>query len=123
MSKGYVGKNKISGVTSRDKTLKEQIYQRYIAAYKKGVFNYIKEEGNTTGEAVPHKYFSGGELFGNIQVSRTKDAAMLSSVIGKLFSLLFNIQPNAVYKAKGALLLFRRIGNVDRIIPICKRSS
>ncbi len=37
----------------------EYIYQQYLKAYKKGVFNYIKEEpsGETT---IPRKYFSGG---------------------------------------------------------------
>ena len=28
-------------------TIKEQIYQQYLKAYKKGVFNYIKEDINT----------------------------------------------------------------------------
>ena len=47
-------KNKVAGITSDEKALKEQIYQRYISAYKKGVFNLIKEEpGRTTGEVVP----------------------------------------------------------------------
>ncbi|MFH0753148.1 MAG: hypothetical protein V2A70_01115, partial [Candidatus Omnitrophota bacterium] len=39
----YVGKNMIHGVTTDEKTLKEEIYQRYIAAYKNGVYNYISE--------------------------------------------------------------------------------
>jgi len=39
----------------------EDIYQRYLAAYKTGVFNLIKEEKDlATGEALPRKYFSGG---------------------------------------------------------------
>ena len=39
----------------------EAIYQQYLAAYKKGVFNYIKEDVDTpTGQPIPRKYFSGG---------------------------------------------------------------
>jgi len=38
----------------------EQIYERYLKAYKKGVFNYIKEDVNAAGRAMPRKYFSGG---------------------------------------------------------------
>jgi hypothetical protein len=39
----------------------ELIYQRYIQAFKKGVFNYIKEETDPmTQETIPRKYFSGG---------------------------------------------------------------
>jgi len=42
------------------------IYQRYLKAFKKGVYNYIKEEQDPlTQEVIPRKYFSGGEvLFG-----------------------------------------------------------
>ena len=39
----------------------EYIYQRYLQAFKKGAYNYIKEEiDTTTHETVPRKYFSGG---------------------------------------------------------------
>ena len=38
----------------------EQIYQQYLKAYKKGVFNYIKEDAQPDGQTVPRKYFSGG---------------------------------------------------------------
>jgi hypothetical protein len=38
----------------------EEIYQQYLKAYKKGVFNYIKEDVNTAGVSIPRKYFSGG---------------------------------------------------------------
>ncbi|MBF0490778.1 MAG: hypothetical protein HQL15_09240, partial [Candidatus Omnitrophica bacterium] len=40
------------------------IYQRYLQAFKKGVYNYIKEEPDpATRQTVPRKYFSGGENF------------------------------------------------------------
>ena len=39
----------------------ELIYQRYLSAFKKGVYNYIKEEQDPiTQQAIPRKYFSGG---------------------------------------------------------------
>jgi len=39
----------------------EAIYQRYLKAFKKGVYNYIKEEPDLmTQEMIPRKYFSGG---------------------------------------------------------------
>ncbi|NTU49852.1 MAG: hypothetical protein HGA87_03000 [Desulfobulbaceae bacterium] len=90
MSKAYVGKNKVAGVSSDDKTLKEQIYQRYISAYKKGVFNFIKEESNiATGEAVPHKYFSGGlDKFGKINLDRASTPRNISKV-GRAFKLTY----------------------------------
>ncbi|MEI6437244.1 MAG: PEP/pyruvate-binding domain-containing protein [Candidatus Omnitrophota bacterium] len=76
LADAYVGKNKVAGVTTDEKALKEEIYQRYIAAYKKGVFNYIKEETDvTTGDATPRKYFSGGENLVIPKLDKTTNAA------------------------------------------------
>lgn len=61
MASAYMDKARISGVDLSDKTLKEQIYQRYISAYSKGVVNFIREENDPlSGESIPRKYFSGG---------------------------------------------------------------
>ena len=50
----------------------ELIYHRYLQAFKKGVYNYIKEEQDPlTQEMVPRKYFSGG-----FNLTMTTDAAM-----------------------------------------------
>ena len=57
----YADKNKISGVDVEDKSVKQKIYDQYLAALKKGVFNYIKEDYDQYAqEPVPRKYFSGG---------------------------------------------------------------
>ena len=36
------------------------IYQRYLQAFKKGVFNYIKEVPTIERTTIPRRYFSGG---------------------------------------------------------------
>ncbi len=83
LSQVYADKNKTAGVqyTSMDSRFRgndsseggddnkkndiESIYQRYLQAFKKGVYNYIKEEQDlVTQQAVPRKYFSGGVGFG-----------------------------------------------------------
>ncbi|MCR4337817.1 MAG: hypothetical protein NUV91_08445, partial [Candidatus Omnitrophica bacterium] len=57
----YVGKDKVEGIDLEDKTIKQQIYDQYVKAFKKGVYNYIKEEYDpTTQQMIPRKYFSGG---------------------------------------------------------------
>ncbi|MBF0512040.1 MAG: hypothetical protein HQL13_06920 [Candidatus Omnitrophica bacterium] len=57
----YTNKHKTSGVLNDDMAFKEKIYQRYLKAYQKGVFNYIKEELSPDGQSTfPRKYFSGG---------------------------------------------------------------
>ncbi|MBF0490941.1 MAG: hypothetical protein HQL15_10120, partial [Candidatus Omnitrophica bacterium] len=81
LSQVYADKNKVVGVGLDDvgagsKPAQEQraglepaptildvntIYQRYLQAFKKGVYNYIKEEPNSiTQQSMPRKYFSGG---------------------------------------------------------------
>ncbi len=56
----YSNKSKTNGVENDDPAVKEKIYVRYLEAYRKGVFNYVKEETNAAGETIPRKYFSGG---------------------------------------------------------------
>jgi hypothetical protein len=55
----YSDKSTVKGVNLSDPSVKERIYQQYLKAYKKGVFNYIKEDA-ADGQAIPRKYFSGG---------------------------------------------------------------
>ncbi len=56
----YANKAKVKGVDQDPKT-NEEIYRQYLKAYKKGVFNFIKEDVDKyTNETVPRKYFSGG---------------------------------------------------------------
>src|SRR3989344_5311763 len=57
----YVDKAKTKGVDVDDKTVNDRIYAQYLEAFKKGVYNYIKEDTDpVTSEMVPRKYFSGG---------------------------------------------------------------
>ncbi|MBF0510876.1 MAG: radical SAM protein [Candidatus Omnitrophica bacterium] len=57
----YSNKAKIGGVLSDDIGVKEKIYEEYLKAYKKGVFNYIKEEMDEgSKQFISRKYFSGG---------------------------------------------------------------
>ncbi len=62
LGRKYVDQNKVSGILRQQKAGGiEFIYQSYLKAFKKGVYNYIKEEPNpTTNEMIPRKYFSGG---------------------------------------------------------------
>ncbi len=60
----YADKNKIKGVDLKDKDTKVKIYNQYLQAFKKGAYNYIKEDFDPlTRKIVPRKYFSGGEVF------------------------------------------------------------
>jgi hypothetical protein len=61
LAKVYGDANKIKGINLRDSSAVEKIYGQYLKAYKKGVFNYIKEDVDPISqEIIPRKYFSGG---------------------------------------------------------------
>ena len=67
----YADKSKMGGIESSDTAAKQKIYDQYIQAYKKGVFNYIKEETNDQQRRIPRKYFSGGMVVGAAGVKIT----------------------------------------------------
>ncbi len=57
----YVDQNKIKGIELGDKQVKQKIYSKYLEAFKKGVYDYIKEDYDPVSrEMIPRKYFSGG---------------------------------------------------------------
>ena len=82
----YADKNKIKGLSFPNIPVgnPEYIYQQYLKAFKKGVYNYIKEELDPiTQETTPRKYFSGGAIMGITskiltEVSNIPSAAMIT---------------------------------------------
>ncbi len=61
LGKVYVDKAKLKGVEVDDKEITQKIYNQYIDAFKKGVYDYIKEDYDpVTQQVIPRKYFSGG---------------------------------------------------------------
>jgi len=108
----YADKNKVAGVTINDVGAGSKpalgraptrgapteildtnaIYKRYLKAFKKGVYNYIKEEQDpVTQEVIPRKYFSGGATFlglGNKAMVTTSDSGMLSKAFNRFANML-----------------------------------
>ncbi len=72
LNRVYANKGTVKGIDQNDNATNEAIYHQYLRAYKKGVFNYIKEDkipysfDPNTGDqrTIARKYFSGG-YFGN----------------------------------------------------------
>ena len=99
-SKIYVNKSKIFGVNTNDPNEKQKIYAQYLQAFKKGVYNYVKEDkGIDESTATPRKYFSGGLVL-NINVQEAIDVAMLSKfadlfrgLVDRLFDVRVDIKP------------------------------
>jgi len=81
----YVGQNKITGVDIEDKQVKDKIYQQYLKAFKKGVYNYIKEDYDpATRETIPRKYFSGGMELGFTSLDLTAQSSPVLDVVQKV---------------------------------------
>jgi hypothetical protein len=78
----YSNKNKTAGLSFPNTSVgnPQYIYQQYIKAYKKGVFNYIKEDiDQATKEPLARKYFSGGITSAAMIVRKaTVNEAMMS---------------------------------------------
>jgi len=70
LGRKYMDQNKVLNLSSPKTSVGDpaMIYQRYLKAFKKGVFNYIKQEAVIDPESkeqgiIPRKYFSGGAEF------------------------------------------------------------
>ena len=109
LTKVYADKNKVVGVNINDPREKEKIYQRYLQAFKKGVYNYIKEDHDpVTQETLPRKYFSGG-------VDETTVAT------GKVFSLREGVPPSsAMISNDHAMIIEMKANPVDMAMPAVK---
>ena len=61
LARAYADQNKVRGVDLEDPAGKEVIYQQYLAAFTKGVYDYIREDvDQDSGRLIVRKYFAGG---------------------------------------------------------------
>ncbi|MDD3296895.1 MAG: hypothetical protein PHU64_05990 [Candidatus Omnitrophica bacterium] len=95
----YLDKSKIEGVSAGDKELKEKIYQKYLEAYKKGVFNYIKTDYDlNTAKNIRRHYYSGGADFTDASLSlevTSNPVAVSSAVIhGDTYKVGIALEPD-----------------------------
>ncbi|MBF0532301.1 MAG: HEAT repeat domain-containing protein [Candidatus Omnitrophica bacterium] len=60
LGKGYADQNKTTGVGFTDGVGKEAIYEKYLQSARDGVFKFIKDEEDVTGDIMSRQYFSGG---------------------------------------------------------------
>lgn len=118
LNAAYANKNKIGGIEIAAGGT-EKIYQQYVAAYKKGVFNYIKEEiSEPGGAAIPRKYFSGGVAAAHVENTlevitkpSAADWAAISGEGGNGYEFSVDISLQRARIQAGALKSFAR----DRI--------
>ena len=96
LSQVYVNKGKTRGVDVDDKAVSQKIYEQYLSALKKGVYNFIHEDMDPVSQnKIPRKYFSGG-LTGVKDITTVRSIAnrplpsvLSSPVTGSLVSYTF----------------------------------
>mgnify|MGYP001766801363 CR=1 FL=1 len=96
MAQAYVDQKKTGGIDIVDKDEKEKIWAQYVEAFKRGVFDLIKEELDaTTQESVPRKYFSGGFDFAMGKVFKeSSDPAGLPDDDPRFKKVELNVRPD-----------------------------
>jgi hypothetical protein len=93
----YLNQNKTNGIELDDKTAKKKIYAQYVEAFKKGAYNYIKEDYDAeTQKIIPRKYFSGG-------LTRPKDVVDQAMLPAGYF-IEFNRNPDVFVNVNGVPL-------------------
>ncbi|OGW97884.1 MAG: hypothetical protein A2Z81_04160, partial [Omnitrophica WOR_2 bacterium GWA2_45_18] len=121
LSKVYVDQNKITGVNLDDPAMREKIYDRYMEAYKKGVYDYIKEDYDAVSqEVIPRKYFSGGEVFHTIPLKRDPAALVSDLTTGKGATMTVDLavlnEPNKNAGIKDNALLIKVYDETNHLV-------
>jgi len=110
LAKIYADKSKLKGV-DQDPQNNEAIYQQYLKAYKKGVFNYIQEDVDKyTNEMIPRKYFSGGAAL------LSEDAPLDPTTGLRVFKALREHSATDQNAAMGVVVSIRR--NRDEFVAV-----
>ncbi|MEI6437470.1 MAG: SNF2-related protein [Candidatus Omnitrophota bacterium] len=99
LNKIYVDRGKVEGVSVDDPQAARKIWAQYVEAFKKGVYNYIKDENDpVTQEVIPRKYFSGGVDFAAkvseaMDVVHSVDHAAFGDQPGRYMALSMRARP------------------------------
>ena len=63
----YVDQNKTDGVNIENDEVNQKIYDRYVQAFSRGVYDFIKEDYDPAAKKmIPRKYFAGGQTMEGI---------------------------------------------------------
>jgi hypothetical protein len=115
LSRVYTDKNKTSGVEIDDKTEAKKIYARYVEAFQKGVYNYIKEDFDPVNEeSIPRKYFSGGVNM--VGMGMVGSSAVLNIISDRLPAEM-PVNPEKIKAAVVTLKPYRDPAVVAQVFP------
>ncbi len=79
LGQAYVDQNRTGGIESEDKEINQKIYNQYLESFKKGVYDYIREDVDPmTNRTVPRRYFSGGADFAQLTAETVESENILT---------------------------------------------
>jgi len=109
----YVDQNKTRGVDVEDKDVKNKIYQQYVESFKKGAYNYIKEDyDSVTQQIIPRKYFSGGFVKDGL----FKEAKVIKDKVGNILpKRIKDLTKNKIFSVK-----LKRLGKKVRSLNLTR---
>jgi hypothetical protein len=130
LSKLYTDKNKVTGVDIKDKAEAQKIYDRYIQAFKKGVYNYVREDFDAESqETIPRKYFSGGAVMTlkegqNVEIRTVNDFSEIPTAgeQGATFSVntLMNPGQQGIEGSQAPATTIAHVRNAERLTRILR---
>ena len=91
LTRVYGDRAKVKGI-DQDPKANQEIFNQYVTAFKKGVFNMIKEDVDRfSQEVIPRKYFSGGDYStgytldqGQLTLQKAPDSSQTQDAAGKV---------------------------------------
>ncbi len=115
--KAYINQAKITGIDVNDPDARNKVYNLYVEAFQKGVYNYIKQDTEpVTNKKIKRQYISGGfsllPPMPNGQVSSS--LTFTHATQGRYESIVKNIMQSTVSggsRASSAIVNFSPIGN------------
>jgi hypothetical protein len=76
LNQQYADRKKVLGVHIQDPQAARKIFKQYLASFRQGVFDYIREDYDTqTRTVIPRRYFAGGLGFTDFAMRVTRDQA------------------------------------------------
>lgn len=91
--KHYIDQAKLKGIDVSDKQAREKVYNLYLEAFQKGLYNYIKPEKElATKKNIKRKYYSGGINTSLLTATSPMiTSSSIETITGSLFSNISTI--------------------------------
>ncbi len=117
LAKAFIDQNKMQGIDLKDKTIREKIYAQYLEAFKKGVYDYVKEDYDpATQSIIPKKYFSGGVDLAQLGIVEegsvtSKEARDYAQLMSRRSEVIASVRGRPVDAAMLGEVIISRDGN------------